>query len=130
MRRHIAATALAALVLATGAHAAQPKSTGDECERPDLAQVEMNACAAQAFDKADHELNTAYARLVKQEDAESVRQLQAAQRAWLQFRDLECVFETPDAEGSLGPFETASCKADLTKARTLGLKRLLRDQVH
>ena len=129
MRCRLAAVALAAIVLATGARAAPATSTGDDCERPNLTQVDINACAYQAFMKADRQLNTVYAQLVKQEDPESLKQLQAAQRAWLQFRDLECIYETPDAGGSLAPFETASCKAELTKERVLDLKRSLRQQV-
>ncbi len=130
MRLRLAALVLSSCFGATGAHAATSSTSGAECDSPNLTQVDMNACAYQAFLKADRELNTLYGQLVKQEDAASVKQLQAAQRAWLQFRDLECVYETPDVGGSLAPTETASCKAELTKERILDLKRSLRQQAH
>ena len=128
MRFRLALFVLSSCLAATGAHAAGSPRSGADCAGLDLGQMDVNACAYQAFEKTDRELNALYGRLVKQEDPESLKQLQAAQRAWLQFRDLECVYESPDAPGSLGPFETANCKAELTKERILDLKRSLRQQ--
>jgi len=118
--------ALCLLCAISGAQAAKSSDSGVDCASNDLAQVEMNGCASQAFQKKDHELNVMYGQLVKQWDADSVRQLQAAQRAWLQFRDLECIFEAPDAAGSLGPYETANCLTELTKERIADFRRMLR----
>jgi uncharacterized protein YecT (DUF1311 family) len=129
MRRRLAAIVFSSCLLGAGAHAAKSSASGADCDGADLAQVDMTACAYQAFQAQDRELNALYGRLVRQEDAASLRQLQAAQRAWLQFRDLECAYETPDAGGSLAPMETASCQAELTKERILDLKRSLRQQV-
>jgi uncharacterized protein YecT (DUF1311 family) len=125
----LAPLVVASFFLATGAHAASSSASGADCGGPDLTQADMNACAWQAFLQADRELNALYGQLAKQEHAASAKQLQAAQRAWLQFRDLECVYETPDVGGSLAPLETAGCKAELTKERILDLKRSLRQQV-
>ena len=128
MRLHLAAFAFSSCLLAAGARAATSPGSGPDCHSPDLTQSDMNACAFQAFQKQDRELNALYGQLVKQEDPASLKQLQAAQRAWLQFRDLECIYETPDAGGSLAPTETATCQAELTKERILDLKRSLRQQ--
>ena len=130
LRLRFAAFAVSSCLLAAGAHAATPPGSGPDCSASNLTQMDMNACAFQAFQKQDRELNALYGQLVKQEDPASLKQLQAAQRAWLQFRDIECLYETPDAGGSLAPTETAACKAELTKERILDLKRSLRQQVH
>ena len=127
MRSRIAVLALSCVLASAGARAAESSLSAADCAGQDVPQQTMNACAWQAFEKQDRALNAMYGRLVKQSDADSFKQLQAAQRAWLQFRDLECVVESPDAAGSLGPYETAACKAELTKERLLDLKRMLRD---
>ena len=124
MRLRLAAIALLSCGAAAGAHAADV-----DCHAYSMTQIDINTCAGQAFDEQDRELNRLYARLVKSQDPAGLKKLQAAQRAWLQFRDLECVFETTSVGGSLAPYETATCKAEVTKARIVDLKRVLRDQV-
>lgn len=125
MRFRLAAIAFLSCLVAAGAHAQDV-----DCHASSLTQIDINACAGQAFEKQDRELNQLYGLLVKSEDAAWLKKLQAAQRAWLQFRDLECVFETTSVGGSLAPYETATCKAEVTKQRIVDLKRVLRDQVH
>ena len=122
--RIVLALSLASVLVGARAAGAPAPGPDPTCTRTDLSQVDMNACAFQAFQKQDHELNVTYARLVKAWGPEGAKQLQAAQRAWLQFRDLECIFESPDAEGSLGPLEVATCKTELTKERLQDFKRM------
>ena len=121
---------IATLALAFAAVGAQAQSSSEpalDCTDANrLGQQGMNQCAWEAFNKQDRDLNQLYRRLMKQSDAESARQLQAAQRAWLQFRDLECIFESPDAAGSLGSAEKAECQEALTKERIADIKRSLR----
>ena len=120
---------IATLALAFAAVGAQAQSASEDaldCRSPTLGQQGMNQCAWQAFNVQDRELNQLYKRLMKQSDADSAKQLQAAQRAWLQFRDLECVFESPDAAGSLGSAEKAQCQEALTRERIADIKRSLR----
>ena len=119
------ARATIAFSLIVGCAAAQ---AADDCVSRSLTQVDMNACAYQAFQKQDRALNALYGELVKQEDATALKQLQAAQRAWLQFRDLECVYETPDVDGSIAPLERANCLAELTRERILDFRRVLADR--
>lgn len=123
MSTHRLVIAIALGLAVAGAHA---QSTPDCSDANALGQQGMNQCEYAVFDVQDRELNRLYKQLVKQQDAESVKQLQAAQRAWLQFRDLECVFESPDAPGSLGPAEKAQCMTALTKERIADIKRSLR----
>jgi uncharacterized protein YecT (DUF1311 family) len=124
MHRLMATLALGLAVV--GAQAQSSSEPALDCKSPDLGQQGMNKCAWEAFKVQDRELNQLYKRLLKHSDAESAKQLQAAQRAWLQFRDLECIFESPDAGGSLGSAEKAECQEALTKERIGDIKRSLR----
>jgi uncharacterized protein YecT (DUF1311 family) len=123
---HFRQTAIALFLALAGAaaHAAD----ASDCSNRDLTQIDMNVCAYQAFQKQDRALNAVYGELVKQEDAEGLRRLQAAQRAWLQFRDLECLYEAPDGGGSIAPQLKATCLAVLTRERLLDFKRVLADK--
>ena len=125
MRLRLAPIALLSCLAAAGARAQDI-----DCHAHGMTQMDINYCAGQAFEKQDRELNQVYGKLAKSEDPAGLKKLQAAQRAWLQFRDLECVFETTSVGGSLAPYETATCKAEVTKERNVDLKRVLRDQVH
>lgn len=78
--------------------------------------------------KADHELNLAYkqieTRLADDHDAKS--RLVHAQRAWIAFRDAECVFQSGGEDGgSIAPTIVAVCDTALTTARTQQLKAYL-----
>ena len=91
----------------------------DRCDSPQT-QAEMNTCAAQEFHRADVRLNAAYKKLMKELDSEPQRQrkLQAAQRAWLAYRDAHCAFEASDSEGgTMYPLEVSMCKSGVTSDR-------------
>jgi uncharacterized protein YecT (DUF1311 family) len=95
-------------LLATAASAACP---GD-------AQMEMNACAEAAHQAAEAELTTAYAMFRPIPVA-----LRTSERAWLAYRDAECVFEhTASPDGSMYPMEQALCLAAMDEARVKQLK--------
>ena len=125
--RQTAIAILVGLPCAVAGSAAHAADTSD-CARRDLTQVDMNACADQAFQKQDRALNAVYGELVKQEDAAGLKRLQAAQRAWLQFRDLECLYEAPDGGGSIAAQDKATCLATLTRQRILEFRRVLADK--
>lgn len=94
---------------------------------PGQSQQEMNAEAAAAFEKADKELNRAYAKVMGVLDDESKQRLKVAQRAWVAFRDAEATFRA-DAEargGSMWPLVHEGIRARLTEARVNSLKELL-----
>lgn len=83
-------------------------------------QQEMNRQAYREFEKADRELNRAYAKLQKGlKDAKMQAKLKAAQRAWIKFRDAESAFWASQMEGgSAYPTLYAGRQANLTKKRT------------
>lgn len=98
------------------------------CDDPQ-AQMEMNACAALDFERADAELNAAYRAAIAHARAESYRvagderpgdeaTLREAQRAWVAFRDAQCRLEGYEARGgSMEPMLFEGCRARLTRER-------------
>ena len=96
------------------------------------AQVELTYCAEQDWMTADADLNAAYKAamaLMKQIDADlpqdeqgAAANLQAAQRAWISFRDAACAAEGYLMHGgSAEPMVIYGCRAGLTKVRAADL---------
>ncbi|SIT09747.1 lysozyme inhibitor LprI family protein [Achromobacter sp. MFA1 R4] len=115
--------AAAALVLTAGAQAQVIK-----CDQAST-QTDLSLCADQAYRKSDADLNAAYrdvmARLVDNKDATT--RLQAAQKAWLFFRDAECAFSSSGVTGgSAYPMVLSMCLDKLTQARTKELRAYLK----
>ena len=99
--------------------AAAPAAWGEECDRSDDSQQMMNICAGEDYQAADARLNAAYQKLISSDDADGKRLLQAAQRAWIAFRDAECAYTTAGSEGgSIHPMEVSQCLTELTEQRT------------
>ena len=104
----------ACLVLLAGASVARAQ----ECDRSDDSQQMMNICAGEDYQAADAKLNAAYQNLISSDDADAKRLLQAAQRAWIAFRDAECAYTTVDSlGGSIHPLEVSQCLTELTNDR-------------
>lgn len=103
-------------------------------------QVDMNRCAQAALQRADaamtREWQASYARM-KAEDAANTSRgggfgyaaaALASQRAWLKFRDTQCVLEAGRyAGGSMQPLARANCLERLTKERAQQLRELRRE---
>jgi uncharacterized protein YecT (DUF1311 family) len=104
-------------------------------------QQEMNQCSGEQYRKADARLNTLYAKLIglmekdiaaaKQEnDAEeknyneaAIQKLRAAEKAWIQYRDLHCdAARYQIGGGSMSPMVWADCMASTTEHRIEDLK--------
>lgn len=110
---------------------------GDEIKCNDGGnQLELNACANDAFVKADKELNQTYQSLIKKEanDLLFINKLRFAQKAWLAFRDadLEARFACSEDNvricwGSMYPMSFLYRKAELTRERTKHLQQILKD---
>lgn len=114
---------LGALLLPATAMAEATKSCADAPN-----QMEANACVADQFTQADAELNRLYGVLRAKLDATGRRNLVAAERAWVTFRDLECNLRTgfdtqnPDQNGSIAPMLTSMCQTELTRQRSTDLR--------
>jgi uncharacterized protein YecT (DUF1311 family) len=122
MHRPIVVTLILAAVLATASVA-----RADDCADAQT-QADMNICADKAYQKADGALNKVYAE-IKQRlagNGEATKQLVAAQRAWIAFRDAECAFAASGVSGgSIYPTIYAGCLEDITLARVENLKDFL-----
>ena len=85
-------------------------------------QSDMNQEAARNAEKADAELNQVYRKLMSSLDAEGVKLLKEAQRAWITYRDAEAKRAGDEARGgSMSPMLYDGAVAALTKER---IKRL------
>lgn len=114
---------------------------GWNCADPQ-AQQEMNWCAAEDFRRADAAMNAQWkptSHEMKQRDARDGKPtdnrpghfatLLAGQRAWLKFRDAHCDLEGYLFRGgSMEPLLVATCRTELTEARTKQLKDLIEQQ--
>jgi uncharacterized protein YecT (DUF1311 family) len=103
---------------------------------PAQTQTDMNAQAGQAAAAADAAMNAQYRQTMaemKKMDGYNApdattgpsyqNALLAAQRAWIAYRDAECVVEGYEFRGgSAESIAHAQCIADLTRARTRQLK--------
>jgi uncharacterized protein YecT (DUF1311 family) len=99
--------------------ATAPIARAQECDRNDDSQSMMTICAGVDYQAADAKLNAAYKDLVGRNDEKANKLLQAAQRAWIAFRDAECAYSTADSVGgSIHPMEVSQCLAEVTNERT------------
>lgn len=108
-----------------------------DCDYPQY-QIEMNLCAARDFESADAALNAQWvetAARMRELDAEvdgehdkqpgHFETLLEGQRAWLKFRDAQCLSESFMARGgSMQPMLVSQCKAYMTELRTQQLRDL------
>lgn len=102
--------------------------------KEDGTQMEMNQCAYEAFQKADQELNKVYneVRQKNKEDKLFLKNLKTSQRVWLKFleAELNAIYSCPEGNqricfGSMFPLLYNDSKTELTKERTIQLKRYL-----
>ena len=90
-------------------------------------QAELNACAAQDYQKSDAALSQVYVQLkAKLADPKQQELLVAAERAWVAYRDAECGFETSGSTGgSIHPMVQAMCLNEKTLVHSAELSRQL-----
>lgn len=94
------------------------------CKGP-ASNAEMTACFISASKAADERLNKIYSRIGEVLSANEQRDLQAAQRLWLKFRDANCSAERNlYAGGSAGPTVYAACVEADSRQRTNDLKAM------
>ena len=105
---------------------------------PVQTQADMNRSAGTSYTQADAAMTAQWKRTyayMKQRDGQDgsrgggfgyAAALLESQRAWLKFRDTQCVIEGGQyAGGSAQGMTTAGCRTDLTKARTAQLKSMI-----
>jgi len=88
--------------------------------------IGMGACLGSEAELWDGRLNAAYGALRDSHDAASADSLQAAQRAWIAFRDLSCDYErTTWGGGTGGGPAAAQCLMQMTARQALALEARL-----
>ncbi|HEY0105740.1 MAG TPA: lysozyme inhibitor LprI family protein, partial [Rhizomicrobium sp.] len=74
------------------------EADGIDCNNA-MTQSDMNICADKDYRKADAALNDVYRKTMAGLDAHGGELLRTAQRAWIKFRDSECVYDSAQNEG-------------------------------
>ena len=97
----------------------------DGCDS--IQRGEQYICGAHSFVVADMELNDVYEKLSREMETKAGKEkLEFAQRAWVEFRDRACAFET---DGYVQTRDLAavefSCKSRYTDERTKQLRSFL-----
>jgi uncharacterized protein YecT (DUF1311 family) len=118
---------IAALLLAAGARAGEPKFSPalDPClDKAAGVTTEMVNCIAAETEVQDKRLNAAYkAALAKQTPARQ-KELQAVQRLWIQYRDANCKFAFDPDGGTMAHVESTGCFMSMTAGRADELEAL------
>ncbi|WEK51270.1 MAG: lysozyme inhibitor LprI family protein [Candidatus Kaistia colombiensis] len=112
-----------AAILLAGLSSAQAGACDEAAD-----QAAMNACADKALKASDAALNATYKKITRRlaGDPDATRQLVAAQRAWVSFRDAECTFTSSGTRGgSAYPMVYSTCLDGLTRSRIADLEALL-----
>ncbi len=99
-----------------------PNAQALDCENAYTTR-DMVVCADQDLKSADKLLNAAYKKRRNDLDAEGQKLLKTAQRAWIEFRDAECLAARDEGRGgTIAPLLEISCLESMTLARTAALQ--------
>ena len=89
-------------------------------------QLDMNADAFRAYEKADKELNLVYKQVIGTMPELDKTTLKTAQRKWIKIKESSCKKEAAEYEGgSMYAMIYHDCLATKTKKRITELKKLL-----
>ncbi len=86
--------------------------------------VEMHACISAEHARQDQQLNHNYKALMAELSPERKKQLQTAQRLWLQYRDANCQFYADPDGGTAAGVAAADCVLQMTAHRARELADL------
>jgi uncharacterized protein YecT (DUF1311 family) len=116
------------VVLSAAGQAQVDDAVAEALQDCDKNQRTMNLCACHSFRTADRELNELFTKqLSSLKTQKTKKRLQDAQRAWLVFRDRDCLYEVGPSEesGSIWPMEHCTCMAKRTQRRVVELREFL-----
>ncbi|GAB2788852.1 hypothetical protein GCM10027275_37220 [Rhabdobacter roseus] len=97
-----------------------------DCLEVNSSTAGMVQCLQKGYEKWDEELNKQYKKLFSRLNKEQKAALQATQREWMKFRDLELAYLTElyaTQEGTLYRISLASEQLELIKKRALVLEK-------
>ena len=86
--------------------------------------AEMHACISAEHERQDQLLNRNYQALVAELPPARKKQLQTAQRLWLQYRDANCHFYADPDGGTAAGVAAADCVLQMTASRARELADL------
>ena len=114
------------MLLCIAAGGAAAEDAGERCGERGTTR-DIARCFQQVYEKGDAERDALYRRLGDSlADGGERAMLQAAERAWDQYRDKACEFETAGTrQGTIHPIVVATCLTEKTKAHIEELKRQL-----
>lgn len=115
--KQAAGVVLLSLGLFATAHASH-----NSCENA-TTQAQINACSASDYAAEDSRLNSSYSSLQSLLTTSEKNKLKVAQRAWIDFRDKACQFDTRNSVGgSIHPTLLNSCLEGYTEQRRMQLE--------
>jgi len=91
-----------------------------------VSTVDIVECLGELYEDEDARLNAASRAAIEPLDGDRRTQLRDAQRAWVAFRDANCLFYR-SGEGTIAAIEGNSCMVDVTRTRADELEGLSRD---
>lgn len=86
--------------------------------------AEMHSCIAAEHTRQDQQLNRNYQVLMAELTPARKKQLQTAQRLWLQYRDANCQFYADPDGGTMAGIAAADCVLQMTASRARELADL------
>jgi uncharacterized protein YecT (DUF1311 family) len=91
--------------------------------------LELSNCIAGEYQRADAELNTVYRQVMSKLDNEEHKTaLRNAQRAWIEYRDTNCEYETYlFRQGGPSEQHRVVCTTRMSMERTRELQEMLKD---
>ena len=96
----------------------------EDCQHA-ATQSAIDQCALQAYQQEDALLNHNYKALMAHLNHDQQTALNKVQRAWVQYRDLNCHFIASQYQGgSIYPAVLSGCLTDMTKVRNLDFKAM------
>lgn len=104
--------------LASVAHAGDQGDPEPSCDGSTYQMVECLKAKTAQWDKR---LNAAYSKALDAAQPKQRGQLRQAQRAWIAFRDANCLYYGM-GEGTIARIEAGDCMYSLTKTRALELE--------
>lgn len=113
---------LAALVLVVSTALAQNKDDSKPEESCDGSTMQMVECLSRLTATWDKRLNDAYQQALKDAVSNEQReQLRKAQRAWIAYRDANCLYYRM-GEGTIAQLDAGECMRSMTESRAKELE--------
>ena len=128
MRILILCASLILSLMITPAGFTQDRRAPDPCANAEQG-LELSNCIAGEYQRADAELNTVYRQaMLKLNTEEHKTALRNAQRAWIEYRDSNCEYETHlFRQGGPSEQHRVVCMTRMSMERTRELQEMLKD---